>query len=268
MNRIVCFTSDFGLGDEWVGVVHAVMMVRAPEVRVVDISHAVAPFDVRAGAVVAASAVAQLPGLTHLVVVDPGVGGARRDVALVTADGTVLVGPDNGVLIPASLRGGGIVSAIELDAATLGPGAPSPTFHARDVLGPAAALLATGTPMSSLGEPLDPASLAPAPFAPARCEPPFLVSEVLDVDRFGSVRIGVTAADVEGGLAVGDPVEVSSGHTALHLRFARTFSDVAEGEPVAMFDSTGWFTVSVNAGSAAERYGFLPGNPVRLRVRP
>ena len=266
MNRIVCFTSDFGLGDEWVGVVHAVMMVRAPDVRIVDVSHAVAPFDVRAGAVVAASAVAQLPGLTHLVVVDPGVGGTRRDLALVTGDGTILVGPDNGVLVAAALRAGGIDSVVELDPAAMGVVDPSPTFHARDVLGPAAALLATGTPLASLGGSVDPASLEPAPFAPARREPPFLVSEVLDIDRFGSVRIGVTAADVEGDLSEGDPVEVSSGHTSLHLTFGRTFSDVPEGEPVAMFDSTGWFTVSVNAGSAAERYGFLPRNPVRLRL--
>jgi S-adenosyl-L-methionine hydrolase (adenosine-forming) len=267
VDRIVCFISDFGLGDEWVGVVHAVMMVRAPDVRIVDVSHAVAPYDVRGGAVVAASAVAQLPGLTHLVVVDPGVGGERRDVVIFTADGTVLVGPDNGVLVPAALRGGGIVSAYEIDAGLLGETEPAPTFHARDVLGPAAALLATGTPVTSLAEPLDVATLEPAPFAPAHREPPFLVSEVLDVDRFGSVRIGVTAADIDGVLEAGDPVEVSSGHTALHLTFGRTFSDVPEGQPVAMFDSTGWFTVSVNAGSAAERYGFLPRNPVRLRVR-
>ena len=268
MSGIVCFTSDFGLGDEWVGVVHAVMMVRAPAVRIVDISHAVAPYDVREGAVVAASAVAQLPGLTHLVVVDPGVGGSRHDIALRTADGTVLVGPDNGVLVPAALRAGGIASAISIDPARVCEGEPAPTFHARDVLGPAAAVVATGTPIEELGESLDPATLAPAPFAPARSEGRFLVSEVLDVDRFGSVRVGVTAADIEGGVAPGDPVEFSAGHTALHLLFGRTFSDVAEGEPVAMFDSTGWFTLSVNAGSAAERYGFAPGVPVRLRVRP
>lgn len=268
MTPIVCFISDFGLGDTWVGVVHAVIIQTRPEVRVVDISHDVEPFDVRRGSILAASAVIQLPGLVHLVVVDPGVGGSRRDIALGTANGTVLVGPDNGVLAAAARRCGGVVEAVALDPALLGRPEPLPTFHARDVLAPAAAVLAAGADMKSLGESVDSASLAGSAFPPAWKEGDWIVSEVLDIDRFGSMRFGITPEDLDGTTQPGGGIDVSSGHTTLHIRFGRTFSDVPEGDPVALFDSSGWLTVAVNGESAVERYGFEPGHPVRVRPAP
>jgi S-adenosylmethionine hydrolase len=266
VTAIVCFTSDFGMHDAWVGVVHAVMLQTSPELRVVDISHEIEPFDIRRGAVVSVTAVHQLPGLTHLVVVDPGVGGERRDVMIVTGDGTRLVGPDNGVLIPAARRAGEVTSAWSIDPTLVGSSGPLATFYARDVLGPAAARLALGVDPAALGRPIDAATLAPGPFMPARREGDHLVSEVLDIDRFGSMRIGVDFEGLDGALQPGAKIEISSGHTTLHVPFGRTFSDVADGEPVALFDSSGWLTVAVNGGSAAGRYGFEPGHQVRVSV--
>lgn len=266
MARIVCFASDFGTHDAWVGVVHAVMIEYSDEVRVVDITHDVEPFDVRRGAVVAVTAVHQLPGLTHLVVVDPGVGGARRDLVVVTGDGTRLVGPDNGVLMPAAERAGGVASAWAIDPAAVGCPQPLATFHARDVLAPAAARVATGVDPASLGSLVDAGDLHPGPFAAAHFEGSVLVSEVLDIDRFGSARIGVTTEELDGALTPGAMIEVTSGHTTLHIPHGRTFSDVSHGEPVALFDSSGWLTVAVNGGSAADRYGFDPGHQVRVVV--
>jgi S-adenosylmethionine hydrolase len=263
---IVCFSSDFGLLDAWVGVVHAVMLDCSADVRVVDITHEIDPFDIRRGAVVAVTAVHQLPGLTHLVVVDPGVGGERRDLMIVTGDGTRLVGPDNGVLVPAARRAGGIVSAWSIDPILVGSPDPLATFHARDVLAPAAARLALGVDPSTLGEAIDPGSLAPGPFPPAHREGGYLVSEVLDIDRFGSMRIGVDRAELDDRVEPGATVEINSGHTTLHVPFGLTFSDVGDGEPVALFDSSGWLTVAVNGGSAAGRYGFEPGHQVRVLV--
>lgn len=266
MTSIVCFTSDFGMHDAWVGVVHAVMLQCSADVRVVDISHEIEPFDIRRGAVVAVTAVHQLPGLTHLVVVDPGVGGPRRDVMVVTGDGTRLVGPDNGVLMPAARRAGGVTSAWSIDPTLVGSPDPLATFHARDVLAPAAARLALGVDPATLGEAVDPVTLAPGPFPPAHREGGYLVSEVLDIDRFGSMRIGVDRTELDGGVEPGANVEINSGHTTLHVPFGRTFSDVADGDPVALFDSSGWLTVAVNGGSAAGRYGFEEGHQVRVRV--
>ena len=266
MTPIVCFASDFGLGDGWVGIVHARIVRAAPDVRVVDISHEIPPFDVRSGAVLTASAVPQLPGLVYLTVVDPGVGGPRRDIAIRARDGTILVGPDNGVLIPAARRAGGIARAVALDPRAVGHAHPAPTFHARDVLAPAAALLASGSELSSLGDESDPSGLHPGPFDPAREEGRYLVSEILDVDHFGSMRIGITREEARQDLEAGETLEISSGHTTLHIPFGATFCDVGEGEPIAMFDSSGWLSVAVNGGSAGERYGFEPGHPVRLLV--
>jgi S-adenosylmethionine hydrolase len=254
LKPIVCFTSDFGLGDTWVGVVHAVMLADRPDLRVVDISHEIPPFDIRRGSIVASSGVVQLPGLVHLVVVDPGVGGPRRDVVLATANGTVLVGPDNGV-----------TAAVALEPGMVGRPDPLPTFHARDVLAPAAAEIAMGADPAGFGDAVDPAGLAEPPFPPARTEAGWVVGEVLDLDRFGSMRLSITPDDLDGGLEPGALLGISSGHTTLHIPFGRTFADVPEGDPVALFDSSGWLTVAVNGASASERYGFDPGHPVRVR---
>ena len=107
MHAIICFTSDFGTGDTWVGMCHAVIHRACPQVKIVDLAHDIPPFDVRKASAVAAAGVWQLPDAIHLVVADPGVGGGRRDLVLLTALGSVLVGPDNGVLIPSTWRSGG-----------------------------------------------------------------------------------------------------------------------------------------------------------------
>jgi len=266
MFSIICFTSDFGTGDTWVGVCHAVIHGACPQVKVVDLAHDIAPYDIRKAAAVAASGTWQLPEAIHLVVVDPGVGGGRRDLVLITARGTILVGPDNGVLLPATWRGGGIERAYAVDATRLDFQAPLATFHARDVLAPVAALLACGVDVAAFGAPIDSATLAPPPFTAGHIEGDVTVAEVIDVDRFGSIRLAVSADDIaERGLDRGR-VEIAFGHTRMEVPFGGTFSDVAEGEPIALVDSSGWLTVSVRLESAAERYSIEPGMVTRIRA--
>lgn len=265
MQSIICFTSDFGMGDTWVGICHAVIYKACPQARVVDLAHDVPAYDIRKAAAVAAAGVWQLPDAIHLVVVDPGVGGPRKDLCLLTGTGTVLVGPDNGVLLPASWRAGGVAEAYAIQPEVLKFEGPLATFHARDVLAPAAAALACGVEPAVLGMPVDPETLAPAPFLPARRDGDAFVAEAVDVDRFGSVRISVSSADLQS-IEVPDEVEMSFGHTVMTVPFRRTFSDVGEGEPVALVDSSGWLTLAVFKGSAAERYGIEPGTPFRVRL--
>lgn len=267
MQSIICFTSDFGLGDTWVGMCHAVIYRACPQARVVDMAHDVVPYDIRKAAAVAASGVWQLPDAIHLVVVDPGVGGGRYDLCLVTGNGTQLVGPDNGVLMPSTWRSGGLAEAYAIEPDALNFDGPLPTFHARDVLAPAAAALACGVEPSAIGHPVDPDTLVPSPFARAREEGDAVIAEVVDIDRFGSVRLSVPADDVMRLGMPGKRIEVSFGHLFIEAPFGRTFSDVGEGEPVVLVDSSGWLTLSVRLHSAAERYGIEPGAVSHVRAR-
>jgi S-adenosyl-L-methionine hydrolase (adenosine-forming) len=262
---IICFTSDFGLGDTWVGVCHAVMLGRCADAAVVDLDHSVRAYDVRKAAAVAASGAFQLPEAVHLVVVDPGVGGSRADLCIITSSGCRLVGPDNGVLLPAAERLGGVGAAYSLDASVLSAADVAATFHARDVLAPAAAALACGADPASLGRPLDLSTLAPGPFGDSRVEGDYVVGEVVDVDRFGSLRFNMTRQRLA---ELGDELnrlEIGLGHYVLSVPFARTFSNVPVGDPVAVIDSSGWLALAVNQGDAADRFGVSPGAHVRVR---
>ncbi len=266
VSSIVCFISDFGLNDTWVGICHAVIHQRSASAHVVDLAHGVEPYDVRTAASVAAAGVHQLPGAIHLVVVDPGVGGARRDLCLRTRNGTLLLGPDNGVLLPAADRAGGIEVAVSLDSTLYESGRPAATFHARDVFAPAAAALANGADPAELGVVIEPEGLAPAPFAPCRIDGDYVLGEVLDEDRYGSLRFSIPEERLDE-LGLRTPrLEVVLGHNALDVPFGATFSDVMEGAPVALVDASGWLTLAVNQGSARDRYGVVPGGAVRVRA--
>lgn len=261
MQPVISFISDFGLNDTWVGVCHALIIARCPDARVVDLGHQVPVFDIRAGASMAAAGVHQLPDAIHLVVVDPGVGEGRRDLVVVTRRGTFLVGPDNGVLLPAARRAGGIASVVALSESPTG----APTFHARDVLAPAAAALACGTTPESMGTVVDPASLVAAPFGEPVREGDYVSGEVLEADRFGSLRFSIPGDDLDVLGLRAERLEIGLGHNTLNVPFSATFCEVPVGEPIALVDASGWLTLAVNMGSAIERYGVIPGAGVRVR---
>lgn len=268
MNSIIGFISDFGLEDTWVGVCHAVIHRACPQVQIVDLGHQIPAFDIRKGAATAASAVYQMPEAIFLVVIDPGVGAGRRDICVISASGTRLVGPDNGVLVPAARRAGGILEAYAIDPAKIDFKGPLATFHARDVLAPAAAALACGVDPGALGVPIDPAELVEAPFGPCVLEGKQVIGEVLEADRFGSLRMNIPAEEMVRLGLTGDRLGVSIGHTSISVPLARTFADVADGEPVLLVDSSGWLTLAVNRGDAADRYGVTPGSSVRITPVP
>ena len=164
---VVTFLTDYGLSDPFVGVCHGVIAARCPQVRIIDLSHGVPPQDVRAGATALARALPFMPVGVMLAVVDPGVGGARRGVAIRAAAGHLLVGPDNGLLWPAALAAGGAEAAVDLAGSRFALDPVSATFHGRDVFAPVAAALAGGATIERAGSPIDPASLvALAPLEP------------------------------------------------------------------------------------------------------
>ncbi|MGB2571361.1 SAM hydrolase/SAM-dependent halogenase family protein [Micromonospora citrea] len=252
----ISLTTDYGLADGFVAACHGVIARLAPAVRVIDVTHLVPPADVRRGAAVLAQTVPSLPYGVHVGVVDPGVGTARRGVALVTPGG-LLVGPDNGLLLPAATALGGVTASVELaDPAWLAPRV-SRTFHGRDVFAPVAARLALGAPPAEAGPAVDPATLVRLPEPVVRAEPGGFVAEVLTVDHFGNVQLAA-GADLYDALPARPRV---AGHPAVR---GRTFGDAPDGTLVVLVDSAGLLAVAVNGGRAADLLGVAPGDLVRV----
>lgn len=266
----ITFTSDYGLADPFVGVCHAVMARIAPHARVIDLTHGVARHDVVAGAVALADCAPYLPAGVHLAVVDPGVGSDRGAVA-VTAGRHVLVGPDNGLLLPAAARLGGADGAWELVSPAYRLDPLSATFHGRDVFAPAAAHLARGVPPTELGPPRDPAGLVRVDLPDTRWEDGRVAGSVVGVDGFGNVALSVLGEDLAAaGLAVGQRVTVATGGDGepVPATVARTFADAAHGGLALLVDSAGRAALVVNGGAAARLLDAQPGTAVTVSRAP
>ena len=262
----ISFITDYGLEDGFVAACHGVAARIAPRARIIDITHLVQPGDVRRGAAVLAQTVPYLPPGVHVAVVDPGVGTARRGVAVETAEG-ILVGPDNGLLSWAIASLGGASRAFQLTNGDLWLHPVSPTFHGRDIFMPVAAHLAAGTDLASAGDQIDLADVVTLPSPTSRVHDGEAEGEVMSVDRFGNVQLSIVAADVgELGIGYGSPLVVRAGRRLLTVPFLETFAAVAPGEIVAFTDSAGLISLAVNAGDAAQQLGLPPGAHVRLSV--
>jgi S-adenosylmethionine hydrolase len=206
--------------------------------------------DVRSAAVVLRRALPYCPPGVHLVVVDPGVGGTRRAVALrVGEEGRILVGPDNGVLMPAAEHFGGVVEAVDVAHSPHRLEPVSATFHGRDVFAPVAAHLAAGAPLAAAGEPLDPDDLVQLRLPTPHVEPERVFAHVVSADTFGNVALDVTHDEGTGaGLRLGARVRVNG----TPATYARTFEDVGPGELMLYEDAYRTLALAVNRGSALE----------------
>ncbi|HEX4186699.1 MAG TPA: SAM-dependent chlorinase/fluorinase [Solirubrobacteraceae bacterium] len=265
---VIAFLSDYGLRDEFAGVCHGVMLARCPAARIIDLTHEIPRHDVRAGAIVLRSSLRYMPAAVQLAVVDPGVGmRSRRAVALRTAEGRLLVGPDNGLLMLAAGALGGVAEAVDVGDSPERLEPVSSTFHGRDIFSPVAASLAAGAALADVGVALDPRLLTGLELPAARVESGALVAHVLLCDAFGNLLLDASPAQLAS-LPAGPAgtLAVRSGgaeHAATH---ARAFGDVVEGELLLYEDSHGSLALAVNRGSAAELLG--AGRDDELRVRP
>ncbi|MCZ7535789.1 MAG: SAM-dependent chlorinase/fluorinase [Acidimicrobiia bacterium] len=262
--QFVSFLSDFGRGDEFVGVCHAVMLELAPHLRIVDISHEIAPFDVRAGALALVRSVQYLPPGIVLAVVDPGVGTDRRVVAVEVEHG-VLVGPDNGLLAPAVAMLGGPRRIVSITSEAHRLTSPGATFAGRDVMAPAVGHLASGVPLDELGEEVDPAGLVPGLLPLPREHEGRLLAEVLWVDRFGNCQINVGPEELSAlGVGPGDGVEVRFGDQARRARWVAAYAEAKPSELVIVVDSYGLASIAVDRRSAAVECGLRSGSAVEV----
>jgi S-adenosylmethionine hydrolase len=265
---VIGFLSDYGLKDEFVGVCHGVILARCPGARVIDLTHEIPRHDVRAGAIVLRGSLGYMPAAVHLAVVDPGVGtGSRRAVAMRTAEGRLLVGPDNGVLFPAAESLGGIAEAVDVGDSPERLEPVSSTFHGRDIFAPVAAALAAGAALADVGVPLDPHGLLHLELPSARLESGTLTAHVLLCDAFGNLTLNASPAQLASlPVAPGGTLAVRSAAGEHAARHARAFADVPEGELLIYEDSHGGLALAVNRGSAATLLGAGRGD--ELLVRP
>lgn len=252
----ISFISDFGLQDEFVGVVHGVIARIDPSVKVIDVTHGIPAGDIRAGALALVRAIQYLPQGVALVVVDPGVGSKRLAVAVATEWGT-FVGPDNGVLSPAVAIVGGASAASTLSNPDFLIPSAGATFEGRDRFGPAAAALASGqAELAELGDELDPHTLTPLMLPLPRQSDEAVSGEAWWVDRFGNVETNVGPEDLaEVGLVHGDDVLVRIGGTDHALPWVEAYSDVEPGHPLLIVDSAGLIAIAVRGGSASDQLG-------------
>jgi len=258
----ITFLSDYGTGDEFVGVVKSVIRQIAPHVTVVDLTHEVPAYDVRAGGLTLGRAAQYLcPGVV-LAVVDPGVGTQRRAIAVEVGDGqSYLVGPDNGLLAGAVAMCGGATAAVELTNPDYQLVAPGPTFAGRDVFAPAAAHLCAGVPLPDLGRAVDPLSLLPGLLPLTREEDGVLIAEVLWVDRYGNCQLNVDPEEVA---AFGPRVQLRWGDDVRTAERAPTYEGIAPGQVGLVIDSYGMLSVCLGLRSASAELRLGTGTEVVL----
>jgi S-adenosylmethionine hydrolase len=257
---ILTLTTDFGLSDHYVGTMKGVILSICPRARIVDISHEAGPFDVAGGAYLIAQAYRYFPKKTvHVVVVDPGVGTARRPI-LMQAAGQYFVAPDNGVLAMIYAREQHKVRLISNERYFLKP--VSRTFHGRDIFAPVGAHLAAGVPPPRIGKTIED-YLRPGFEKPQRTGKRTWAGRILRIDRFGNIVTN---------FAVSDFADLERRNFVLNLGphqvniLARSYAECATGELFAIVGSGGYMEISENRGSAARRIGCETGAPVELMV--
>ena len=259
MSRPIVFLTDYGHHDPFVGICHGVIARIAPEVRVIDLTHAIPRQDVLRGAVELARSIPYMPTeAVFVAVVDPGVGSDRQEVAL-SAGASALVGPDNGVLSLAAETLGGVDAAVEISNEEVVLSPVSRTFHGRDVFAPAAAHLAAGMPLEELGPTVDPSSLQRLELPRPMVAVGAVGARVTVTDGFGNVQTNATEHDLEDAGVAGGRVLVVNGR---RLPRAGTFAELPEREPGIIVDSDGYLAIVVNHGNAATALGLAAGDAV------
>jgi len=263
----ITFLSDFGLQDDFVGTCHGVIKRIAPDAQIIDITHGISPQQVLQGALVLSNTLPYMPIGVHLAVVDPGVGGARRALALRDVDGRLYVGPDNGLLVHAAEQLGGIAAAHELANPDFALQPVSRTFHGRDLFAPAAAHLARGVELHELGPPVAAEALArldiPVPdVAGGRAR-----ASVLYVDRYGNMQLNLSREHMDAiDVAPGTRVELECRGERYYAIAARTFADARPGDIILYEDSYRNIAIAISRGNAAEMLAVRPGDAVHVRA--
>ena len=262
--RPIVFVSDFGLGNEWVGICHSVLATLSPQSPVVDLTHLIRPLEVQSGALLLADSMPYIAeDAVVLGVVEPNVG-KDREVAIATSSGRFLVGPDNGLLSLAWEAAGGLATAVEITSPDVVRPPRAQSFRAPDTLCRAAAHLAAGMPLAELGAAVEPGSLTALTIAEPEVSDGEVRGEVLDFNRFGHIQLNVREEDLErAGLADVSCLTIKAVSASAEAKRGSTYADFAPGEYGVLFDERGRLAiVRGNPESALEGLGLSPGHLV------
>ncbi|HEY2371548.1 MAG TPA: SAM-dependent chlorinase/fluorinase [Gaiellaceae bacterium] len=263
----ITFLTDFGLADDFVGTCHGVMKRIAPDAQIIDITHGIRPGHVLQASLMLANTLPYMPAGVHLAVVDPGVGSGRRPLALRDAEGRFYVGPDNGLLLQAADRFGGVAAAHELANPDYALESVSRTFHGRDLFSPAAAHLANGIDLGELGPPIDADALVRLDVPQPEIGQSRIRAAVLGVDRFGNIALNLHRDHLDtAGIVPGMRVEIAARGNRYYAVAARTFADATPGELILYEDSYRNVAVAVTRGSAATLLGVEEGSELMLQI--
>ncbi|MGB3655325.1 MAG: SAM-dependent chlorinase/fluorinase [Rivularia sp. (in: cyanobacteria)] len=254
---LLTLLSDFGISDEYVAVMKGAIAQINPALRVVDITHQIPPQNIAAARFCLMNAFPYFPaGTVHVAVVDPGVGGKRRAVAVELAQG-FLVAPDNG-LLGGVLSQNSIISAVELTNPEYWlTSQPSITFHGRDIFAPVGAHLASGVSLQELGREINPDSLVKLDLAECTYKDGAGAGCIQYIDHFGNLVTNIPQSYIEGN---DWSVEVRG----KKIKARQTYSDVKVGEVIALVGSHGWIEIAVNSGNAKLELGLKLGSEVQI----
>lgn len=260
MAHIYTLTTDFGTG-EYVGAMKGVLLSLDPDATIVDIDHTIRAQDIRHGAYVLRAAVPHFPFAVHIAVVDPGVGTERRALVVV-CEGALLVGPDNGILIPVA-RHLGVKEVRSITNRKLMAPEITSTFHGRDVFAPVAAHLMTGSKVKDVGPAVQ--DFVDLDFGTPRTTKDGLEGTVLTTDRFGNIVTNIPRSVVDASWKIGSPIRVAVGGYEAALPLRSTYGEVPSGEFLATYSSSGYLEIARRDGNAAFQLHISPGLPVSLR---
>lgn len=261
---LVTLTSDFGVENEGPGVMAATVLGVCPRASVVHLSHGVTPFNVMEGARQMECAVT-IPSAIHVCVVDPGVGSDRRGVVLRLGTVGYLIGPDNGVLLPAAKRAGGEIEIREIRNDKFLQQPVSSTFQGRDVFASIAGHLACGISFHEVGPSLTLKELQPAPYTDAKFHNERLRAIVIHINRFGNCMLNILEEELSANSGVEASYQlVISANCVKKIAYAATFSSVELGVPLLYPDSYGRIAIALNQGNAAEAFGLKLGSEIEL----
>ncbi len=263
--KFVSFTTDIGWSEE-LAMMKAVALQINPDALIIDLRHDVPSFDVTEGAWTLES-IAQLPVGYHVCVVDPGVGTSRKAIIIKTRRGDYLVGPDNGVLIPAAERFlGGIEKAVEITNEKYMRKPVSHVFHGRDIFTPAAAWLSKGVRIEEFGPVIRKKDLAKAPYGEAKVSKGLVSGEIIHINRFGNVFVNVRYDNfLKSGITHMDNISIETAGKRINTKFLKTFGDVPKGNVVAFPDDFGRIEIALNQGNFSKKFGTKVRDEVKTR---
>ena len=264
-NQFITLTSDFGVQSQGVGIMKAVALEINPDAHVIHLMHGLPDFNLFYAARTMETT-SYLPVGYHVCVVDPGVGTKRKPIIIKTGRGDYLIGPDNGVLLPATRFLRGIKKVVEITNKKYMRYPVSPIFHGRDIFTPAAAHLSRGVKIEEFGKELNPKELAKAPYEEAEIKGDEIGAKIISINKFGSLHLNITHAEWDKlKVRLRENIILKFKNQLIKMPHAMTFGDVEKGKPLIMKDDYGRIEVALNQGSFTKKYPIKIGDKVVIR---